>query len=227
MNLCFDFDGPIIDVSERYYRAYLDSLKDIVVNKNEILTKEDFWKLKQNKVSELELGIISGLSFSNAAKSADLRKDLTFQSSYFSFDKLFDDVIKIFEHLNSKKITFFIVTLRRKKQLSQAVKSFKLDKYISAEHLFSIADEHKLTNDIQEKYILLVNAVNRFELNPLDTWIIGDTETDIHAGRLARFGKVIGINRGLRSKELLELLKPSYLINNFTDLASLIMSPAR
>lgn len=225
INLCFDFDGPVIDVSERYYRAYLDSLKDANVTKNDILTKSDFWKLKQNKVSELEIGIMSGLTLSKALEVADLRKDLTFRSAYFTHDKLFDDVIKTFEYLKSKNITFFIVTLRRKKQLYQAIKDFRLDKYISNESLFAVPDEHKITNDIQEKYILLVNAINKLEINPIDTWMIGDTETDIHASRLARYGKAIAISRGIRSKELLEILKPNNLVNNFSELVNLVMLP--
>ena len=224
MNLCFDFDGPVIDVSERYYRAYIDSLKDTGVNKNDILTKEDFWKLKQNKFSELEIGIMSGLPLSKALEAGNLRKDLTFRSSYFTHDKLFDDVIKTFEYLKSKSITFFIVTLRRKKQVYQAIKDFRLDKYFSDEFLFAIPDEQQITNDIQEKYILLVNAVNKLGINPLDTWMIGDTETDVHAARLARYGRVIAINRGIRSKELLELLKPNNLVNNFSELVNLLMS---
>ncbi|OGI18470.1 MAG: hypothetical protein A3B68_06920 [Candidatus Melainabacteria bacterium RIFCSPHIGHO2_02_FULL_34_12] len=218
MNLCFDFDGPIIDVTDRYYRAYLESLKGSDTN---LLPKEVFWGLKQRRVSDLEIGLLSGLTINQAKESSENRKDLSFKNEYFALDKLFDDVLKTFESLKSEGITFFIVTLRRRKQLQYAIKQFKLEKYLSSEYLFPLPDDHRVTNDIQEKYIELVNAVNKLGLDANDTWIIGDSETDIHAGRLAKYGKIIGITRGIRSKEQLEVLQPDYLINNLSEILSL------
>ena len=221
MNLCFDFDGPIIDVSDRYYRAYLESLKCTAINKNQILTKDIFWKLKQNRITDFEISLLSGLGINDSKDSAEVRKDLSFKTEFLEQDKLFNDVLKTFELLKSKKITFFIVTLRRKKQLDYAIKQFKLDKYIDHECFFYINDEHKITNDIQEKYILMVNALNKLDLAPENTWVIGDTETDIHAGRLAKYGKAIAISRGMRSKEQLEIIKPDYLVSSLTEVISI------
>lgn len=221
INLCFDFDGPIIDVSDRYYRAYLESLKGSSVNKTQILTKEAFWKLKQNRITDLEISLLSGAGINDSKSSAESRKELSFKSEFLELDKLFDDVYKTFEYLKSSKITFFIVTLRNSKQLNHAVKQFKLDKYIDDDYLFCINDGHKVVNDIQEKHILLISALNKFELSPQDTWIIGDTETDIHSGRLAKFGKTIGISRGIRSKEQLEILKPDYIVKNLSEVISI------
>ncbi len=221
MNLCFDFDGPIIDVSERYYRAYLGSLKGTNSNKNQILTKEVFWDLKRNRITDFEISLMSGLGTNDSKSSAEARKELSFRTDLLELDRLFDDILKTFEYLKSKKITFFIVTLRRQKQLLHAINQFKLSKYLDDDHLFCLNDNHKITNDIQEKQILLVSALNKLDLSAQDTWIIGDTETDIHAGRLAKYGKVIGISRGIRSKEQLEILKPDYLVNNLTEVISI------
>ena len=221
MNLCFDFDGPIIDVSGRYYRAYLESLKGTAINKNQILTKEDFWKLKQSRITDFEISLMSGLGVNDSKSSAEARKELSFKTEFLEQDKLFEDVYKTFEYLKSKKITFFIVTLRRNKQLLHAIKQFKLDKYIDQEYFFSVNDDHKIINDIQEKHILLISALNKLGLSSQDTWTIGDTETDIHAGRLARCGKIIAISRGIRSKEQLEILKPDYLVNNFSEIIAI------
>ena len=208
MNLCFDFDGPIIDVSDRYYRAYLESLKGTSINKLQILTKEQFWKLKQNRITDFEIGLLSGLGVNDSKNSAEARKELSFKIEFLEQDQLFDDVCKTFEYLKSKKITFFIVTLRVKKQLKHAIKQFKLDKYLDDDFFFCINDGHKIINDAQEKHILLVSALNKLDLSPENTWIVGDSETDIYAGRLAKYGKVIAIHRGVRSKEQLEILKP-------------------
>lgn len=222
MNVCFDFDGPIIDVTDRYYRAYIESLKEFNPKKVQILTKEQFWGLKQNRITDFEIGIMSNLSISESTSSAELRRDLTFKQEYLEQDKLFNDVFTIFDYLKTNNIYFFLVTLRRKRQLLHAINKFKIDKYVSSERLFCILDEYVFSNDIREKYILLVNALNKLDLDPKDTYLIGDSDTDIHAGRLARYGKVIAIARGIRSKEQLDILKPDYLINNLNEITEIV-----
>ena len=221
MNLCFDLDGPIIDVTDRYYRAYLESLKGGDPKRIQILNKEVFWGLKQERITDFEIGIMTGLNMNEAKSSAELRRDLSFKLEYFSLDKIFDDVYKIFDYLKSQNIFFYIVTLRRDKQLKQAINQSKLNKYLTSERLFSIPDDHNFSHDIQEKYLLFVNAVNKLHLDPQDTWLIGDSETDIHAGRLARYKKVIGISRGIRSKTQLESLRPDHMIGNLSELITI------
>lgn len=225
INIFFDLDGPIIDVSERYYRAYLESLKGVSSNSPNILEKNEFWELKRNRITDFEISLMSGLSANDARTSADIRRELSFKSELLSLDKLFSDVYEVFESLKANRITFCIVTLRRKKQLLYAIKQFKLDKFIKSEFTFGLEDSHKITNDIQEKHILLIQALNKLETAPQEAWLIGDTDTDIFAGRLAKVSKIIGITRGIRSKEQLEILKPDYIVENLTEIISLISRP--
>ena len=215
-----------MDVIDRYYRAYLESLTGSNLVKEQILSKGDFWLLKQNRITDLEIGILSGLSYSEAKDSAELRKDLSFKHEYLELDKIFDDVYKIFEYLQSKKIIFYIVTLRRKKQLAQVLKQHKISKYISNERLFFLQDDQKIQNDVQEKYLLLVNAANKLGLNPMETWLVGDSDTDVHAARLARYGKIIAITRGIKSRQQLEILKPDHLIDSLNELPQILNAQA-
>ncbi len=222
MNICFDFDGPIIDVSERYYRAYLESLKGIEKNRLNILEKSTFWDLKKIRINDFEIGLMSGLTLNESIETAELRRSLNFKIDLFIHDRLFPDIYDVFSELTKRNIFFFIVTLRRNSHLVYAMKQFKLNKYITAEKTFSVEDKKNFTNDIQEKYVLLVNAFNRLGFNPKETWMIGDSETDIHSGRLAKYSKVIGITRGIRSKEQLETLKPDHIIDNLSEVIGLL-----
>ena len=72
-----------------------------------------------------------------------------------------------------------------------------------------------------------MDSINRLQLDPQDTWLIGDTETDIHAGKLAKYGGIIAISRGIRSKEQLQSLKPDYLINNLEELQELVIKSVK
>lgn len=222
MNIFFDFDGPIIDVSDRYYRAYLESLKDTDIESENILQKEDFWKLKQNRITDLEVGLMSGLTFKEAKSSADKRRLLSFKTEYIMLDKVFDDVQKTIKQLKENDISCYIVTLRRRSHLMLTVKQYKLDRLFNMNFVYCLADNYDLQNDVSEKYSQLVNAITEQGVNPQETWIVGDSETDIFAGRLAKYSKVIGISRGMRSKDQLKTLNPDHVIDDLSSLIGLL-----
>ena len=69
LRLITDFDGPIIDVSERYYRVYklclLENQRpDQLVQQ---LSKTEFWELKRARVPEKQIGIICPNASANSA----------------------------------------------------------------------------------------------------------------------------------------------------------------
>ena len=68
MRIITDFDGPIVDLSERYYHVYQLCL-DRVKHPNQslqILTKDQFWALKRAQIPERQIGIESGLTKTQA-----------------------------------------------------------------------------------------------------------------------------------------------------------------
>lgn len=204
-------------MSDRYYQAYLESLHGMGSEGEQVLTKEEFWKYKQNRVSDIEIGILSGLTMGEAKRSAELRRRFNFDDNLLQFDRLFDDVESTLKFLKSNRIKIFIATLRKEPQLISAVRQFKIDRYVDFRHLFALKVEEQIQNDIQNKCGLFFNAVKELGLNLHETWVIGDSDTDIHAGRLARYAKVIAITRGIRSKEQLKLLKPDLLVQNLNE----------
>jgi phosphoglycolate phosphatase-like HAD superfamily hydrolase len=64
MRIITDFDGPIVDLSDRYYRVYQLCLKQVKQPNQpiKILTKAEFWAYKCAHVSEQQVGIESGLT---------------------------------------------------------------------------------------------------------------------------------------------------------------------
>ncbi|MCY7334483.1 MAG: HAD family hydrolase, partial [Pseudanabaena sp. CAN_BIN31] len=59
-----DFDGPIMDVSERYYQVYLYCLEKIRHPEQALVTlsKSEFWELKRSQVPEKEIAKLSGFA---------------------------------------------------------------------------------------------------------------------------------------------------------------------
>jgi phosphoglycolate phosphatase len=70
MTVFCDFDGPVVDVSDRYYSTYYQALTDTdrvycqrgVCLPLQILTKQQFWQMKQERVADREIARRSGLS---------------------------------------------------------------------------------------------------------------------------------------------------------------------
>ena len=55
MNIVFDFDGTIIDASERLYRLFQDLVP------RSALSKEAYWALKRNKINHNMIkAVVSG-----------------------------------------------------------------------------------------------------------------------------------------------------------------------
>ena len=64
LRLITDFDGPIVDVSDRYYRVYQHCLAETKRLGQPVreLPKAEFWDMKRARVPETEIAILSGLT---------------------------------------------------------------------------------------------------------------------------------------------------------------------
>ncbi len=90
IRLITDFDGPIIDVSERYYHVYKFCLEKTRRPDQPVqqLDKAEFWRLKRSRVPEKQIGIISGLDEELAQEFAQLRRQTVHTPPYFDYDCL-------------------------------------------------------------------------------------------------------------------------------------------
>ncbi len=93
LRLITDFDGPITDVSERYYQVYKYCLETSKHPGQSVkpLEKAEFWQLKRSRVLETQIGIISGLDETQAKTFAQLRRQTVHTPDYFSYDSLGGD----------------------------------------------------------------------------------------------------------------------------------------
>ena len=83
-----DFDGPIMDVSERYYRVYqfcLFTVRD-ASQPVTVLSKQEFWDLKRSQVPERHIGLQSGLNDDQAQEFARLRRITVHTLPYLKYD---------------------------------------------------------------------------------------------------------------------------------------------
>ena len=131
LRLITDFDGPIIDVSERYYQVYKYCLETSKHPGQSVkpLDKAEFWQLKRSRVLENQIGIISGLDETQAKTFAQLRRQTVHTPSYFSYDSLAPGAVAALEKVQAAGIDLAVMTMRRVKELDYAFNRYDLGRF--------------------------------------------------------------------------------------------------
>ncbi|MGA2298969.1 MAG: HAD family hydrolase [FCB group bacterium] len=211
MTIFFDLDGPILDVSEKYYRIYADLLQ----SKNyETLAKSRYWELKRNKTPDREILGLTGAEQIRDWYKAE-RKSLIESDAYMKYDSVQHAALNVLEKLSSEN-TLFLVTLRNSyEQLQKELELFDIKKYFRS-----------VLTAVEEKYPrwkLKYDLVNNYFAGklPQESFFIGDTETDIMAGK-ALGCKTIAVANGIRDVKILEDTKPDFIVISVKEILSYI-----
>lgn len=214
MRLITDFDGPIMDVSHRYYRVYQFCLAETRRSNQEIqeLSKSEFWNLKRAQVKEVEIGLRSGLDAEQAERFSQLRRDTVHRMEYMSLDRPVDGAVETLERLQSLGWELVVMTMRRVRELDEALECCQLARFFAPEHRYCLANDYVKTRDVDDKPRLMARA--RAELAPApQTWMVGDTEADIAAARSAGI-PIVGVLSGIRDRDRLDGYEPDAIAPN-------------
>ncbi len=220
-----DFDGPVIDLSERYFRVYQFCLQHIQLPQQAVtpFTKAEFWSLKRAQISEKDIALKSGLTeLGQANKFAQLRQDLVHTEPYFQYDCLSEDAIAALETAQQADIELSIMTMRRVRELEPVLKQYNLARFFPPERRFCLSNDYVKTGDTKDKPRLMAEALAK--LSPTSQqWIVGDTEADIMAGKTHGV-KVIAVLCGIRNQTQLELYAPDLIKSNLKAAVEAILS---
>jgi len=207
LKIFFDLDGPILDVSKRYYKVFLD-----IAGGKSKLSKKAFWELKKKKTPWPKIFKKAGLKI----KKDDFLKLWLWcieGKIYLSLDKLHSNAKKRLFSL-SKKNSLYLISLRQsKKNLFWQVKKLGIDKYFKK----IIHCSHGSSKPWQGKAKLIRKNLRSKE----QALIIGDTEVDIRAAKILKI-QSIGVTSGIRRKELLMKEKPDSLVSNIGNIPKAI-----
>jgi len=230
-----DFDGPIVDVSDRYYSTYKLGLFEIQASYQKqatslplhILSKKQFWQMKQERTPDQEIALRSGLRGKQIEQFLECVQQLVNRADLLHQDQLQPGVKQSLLQLHNQGIPLILVTLRRQIQAVQMLRQFGIA------HLFTQVygasdDTAAYLNQAEHKTQLLSNAMTEAGLQPKSyshsqlelahssAWMIGDTEADILAGQAMNI-PTIALTCGIRSQAYLQTFRPTQF---HTDLAS-------
>lgn len=230
-----DFDGPIVDVSERYYATYRQSLANMIDTLGgehdgpcNVLTKEQFWSLKQQRIPDFEIALRSGIPECRIDDFLAMVRQLVNQPSLLHLDVLQPGVRWALELMNSQGVRLVLVTLRQQSQVVDILKNHQLD------HLFkAVWGTHETSfayaNSSDCKTALLKQA---WDLDcatygqPQNAWMVGDTEADLIAGKHHRIGTV-ALTCGIRSRLYLSQYRPDYICEDLVSVTHSLVSSAQ
>ncbi len=210
MLLCFDFDGVISDSLHQLYE----------------IAKEAQKKTGEGRKPEInDFKTLEYLTFDHFARKIDIpeNKVKTFSDNFFSIlksrnDKVspFPGMIEIVKKLSSNN-TIVIITANLKTSVEKMFAEFK-----ALESISLILDE----KDPGDKSDKIIYAMSYFHYKNSETFMIGDTISDIRYGKLANV-RTIAVTWGFHSKELLSKENPDYIAESPEDLYNIIMEESK
>ena len=227
LRLITDFDGPIIDVSERYYNVYKFCLDSIRYPNQPVqqLGKAEFWQLKRSRVPEKKIAILSGLDEAQASEFAQLRRKTVHTPPYFKYDCLAPGAVTALKKVQEAGVELAVMTMRRVHELEYAFNQHDLGRFFPEDRCFCLANDYQKTRDIDDKPLLMERALA--ELPPADdTWMVGDTEADIITAKNHGV-KVMAVLCGIRDRTQLELYQPDLIVKDLSEAVDLVLRPSQ
>lgn len=203
MNIFLDLDGTILDSKMRLFLLF----NFLVPNSK--YSYDEYWNLKQNKISHKEI-LKNNYGYSE-------NQYMTFQEKWMNeiekdnwlqFDKPIKGVIETLTSL-TKNNSLFLVTARQSKLL--------LTRQLKDLGLFDIFKMILITEQKIDKYDLIISNV---EVSNND-WIVGDTGKDIETGKKLGI-KTIAVLSGFMNKGSLDAYSPDYILNNINELDTIL-----
>lgn len=222
LHIFTDFDGPIMDVSERYFQVYQHCLSAVKEPSQAVqcLSKQAFWELKRAQVPERQIGRLSGLQAEQARKFALLRRDTVHSFAYLKYDRLIPGSVQALETIYALNCHLVVATMRRTRTLDFVLAQHQLEHFFPPEVRYCIPDNYVKSHDSVEKTRLVRKALQELP-DARGAWMIGDTEADIAAAKAHKI-PVVAVLSGIRDRQRLEHYEPDFIVDNLQAAVAVI-----
>lgn len=207
-HICFDLDGTLVDSYKTIYNTTIKSLNDLNIFSS---VDEDIFR---EKIGMHFVDIFEDLSIPVNDFNEFIQ---VYKNNYFLFidySELYPDVSDVLEYLSQKGYKISLLTTKAQDQAEKILEYFNLVKYFNVIMGRRNGIAHKPS---PEPLMLICDELN---VNSDESLIVGDTEMDILCGQNAGT-KTCAVTHGYRKKEVIEELKPDFIINDFNALKAL------
>ncbi|NET57739.1 MAG: HAD family hydrolase [Symploca sp. SIO2E6] len=227
-----DFDGPIVDVSRRYYTTYQLALADTqafyqtpdITLPIHPLSKEQFWQMKRDRVPDVEIASSSGLQEKHLKFFLGRVVEIVNQPALLYQDKLQLRSRWALALLHSRCVRLVLVTLRAQSQATQILRNYGMTRLFNG--IYGTNDRHAAYRNYADlKRQLLQQAITEQSLlsqQSESAWMVGDTEADIVAAQALSLPS-IALTCGIRSFAYLQQFEPTYIYSDLLTAAQQLL----
>lgn len=231
-----DFDGPIIDVSNRYYTTYKLALADTqaayqdqgILLPVHPLSKQQFWHMKQDRVPDVEIAMRSGLQGEQIDFFLGRVLEIVNQPALLGQDRLQPGASWALALLHSQGVRLVLVTLRCQLQATQILRNYGLTRLFSG--IYGTSDHQAAyRNNAEVKQQLLEQAITEQSPRsgrPCSAWMVGDTEADLLAAQALSI-PAIGLTCGIRSSRYLKQFQPNGIYSDLLAAAYYLLDTSK
>lgn len=216
-----DFDGPIVDVSDRYYATYRQGLQLVeqqgLARAQPIavrpISKAQFWTFKQNRIPDRQIAHWSGLEGHQIDDFLAQVNHIVNHPSLLRHDQVQAQAREALAMFQQCGVRLVLVTLRCPDQVRGFLSQNNLEGGVS--ELFGMPrTDAAYTNQAHHKVERLQTAMvaqQRQGYSVKNAWMIGDTEADIMAGQTLGL-ETVALTCGIRSRNYLQGFRPTCLM---------------
>jgi phosphoglycolate phosphatase-like HAD superfamily hydrolase len=216
MTIYFDLDGPILDVSLRYWKVHCD----IVVPHGGVgIGKDIYWEMKRDRVPVSAILHRTGNTHIPESTYRTLWLERIEEPKYLEFDSVWDGAKEQLSSLCDHH-QLVLVSLRQKPELMEGqIHQFGLRRFFSG-----ILSASPIGDGADTKRRLIQASGFGYA----DAVIVGDTEVDIGAGKALGLS-TIAILSGIRNQKQLAKEHPDHVALDITAATDIIraMRPGR
>ena len=204
-HICFDLDGTLIDYYLSIYKATIKTLEVLKIPGT--FTDEDFY----SRIGHHFLDIFKDLKIPVPDIEHFISIYKSFYFDYIDDSTLYPGVLEVLEFLKKKGIHVSLLTTKGQDQADKIIDHFNL------RHYFSHVMGRRIGVPIKPLPEPLLMICRDLNVNPAETLITGDTELDIRCGISAGV-KTCGVTYGYRTRKLLELENPDFIIDDIKEI---------
>jgi phosphoglycolate phosphatase-like HAD superfamily hydrolase len=212
--LFFDLDGPLLDVSPRYVALHQALLAGSGVSP---MAGPLYWECKRTACPEET--ILAQLGVRDATAYLRRRLDLIETTEYLAHDRPWPWVHAVLARL-AVRSPLVLVTARACRPLLLE----QLDRLALAPFFHEILSEPAGRRVDQQKAALIRDCLDRHGRGPAGCWMVGDTQADVSAGRLAGL-RTVAVLCGIRDRDLLQRAGPDFLLEDIRELPLIVEAP--
>ncbi len=210
MTVFFDLDGPILDVSRKYWKVHKDVLVELGKS---YLAKDEYWHLKRTRTPVPD--ILSGLGAQDIADEYMRMRIARIETrQYVKYDRVWAGVREALVALG-RDHRLVLVTLRR----SAEALNGQLE-HLNLTPLFDrvLSSGEQRTPRWGIKVDLIRSEGYQAGMPGI---IVGDTETDILAGKQLGL-RTVGVLCGIRTREHLEAAGADIVLSSLVEVLPLL-----